>query len=159
MLGEEQECKWQRKDDGEGFEQMVLGELYQLPLSKTCPWCSQVSYQFFFVFMEGLNYQTRLRWNMMFKHLKWNGKNLSSFQASWLVHETQHIITKEVLKTMCNGLNSQAWHSFSALVFILPSILGPSPKIHNYQYVRHSKKNNIWKYVQFRNFRIYSMMS
>jgi len=33
MLGEEQKCKCQRKNNGKGIEQVVQGKLYQLPLS------------------------------------------------------------------------------------------------------------------------------
>ena len=52
MLGEEQKCKCQRENNGKGFEQVVQGKLYQLPLSKTCSRCSQVSSSFCCLFQS-----------------------------------------------------------------------------------------------------------
>lgn len=43
MLGEKQKCKDERESGGKGSKQMVQGELHQLPCSKACSRCSQVS--------------------------------------------------------------------------------------------------------------------
>jgi hypothetical protein len=132
---------------------MVLGELHQSPLSKTCPWCSQVSYLCFNGRLELLGRIKIKNDDMQLSILNLVEKTAQTFEHSWLVHGTRRGKPKGCLKQCAmdqwSQHSSMTWISnISTWINLYCHVFRTVTKDSNSCYVWHSLQISMGKVCQ-----------